>query len=80
MKLYPWCCLLFLTAACSNPKLDTRCQQVTIVAVTHSEETGAPDWYTIVQFPDSTRRYRNNRWGVVGDQFCARKQGSTGWL
>ncbi|MHC4316844.1 MAG: hypothetical protein ACYSW3_30760 [Planctomycetota bacterium] len=52
--------LLFLLAACSS---DEDCVPVEIVAVTFDEESGVPDYYTVVQFPDSTRRLRFNKWG-----------------
>ena len=67
-------CLVLFTVACSGPKVDLECQIIKIVAVTHSEETGNPDWYTVVEFPDSTRRFRFNKWGEVGDMFCAKKE------
>ena len=72
-------CVVLFAVACSGPAIDNKCQQVTIVSVTHSEETGAPDWYTIVQFPDNTRRSRYNRWVEVGDTVCAKKYESTSW-
>lgn len=71
--------VLVILVGCSGPAIDNECQQVTIVSVTHSEETGAPDWYTIVEFPDKTRRYRYNKWGEVGDTFCANKYERTTW-
>ena len=36
-------CILLFLLACNGPTVDANCQRVTIVAVTHSEETGAPD-------------------------------------
>lgn len=62
--------LLVLLVGCSG---DEKCVPVEIVSVTHSEESGVPDWYTVVQFPDSTRRLRYGNYGEVGNIFCARK-------
>lgn len=73
-----WGCVILLSA-CAGPKVETECQTVKIVAVVHSEETGQPDWYTIVEFPDATRRFRFNRYGEIGDTFCARKHDQTRW-
>lgn len=70
---------LVILVGCSGPVIDSECQTVTIVAAVHSEEIGAPDWYTVVEFPDNTRRYRNNKWGEIGDTFCARKHERNSW-
>ncbi len=52
-------------------------ERVAIVYVGNDEETGYPDEYTIVEFPDGQRRFRFRVWGEVGDEFAASKfQGS----
>lgn len=71
MKKYFW--LLLVMIGCDGPKIDRDCQQVTIVVVNFSKESGIHDWTTVVEFSDGTRRSRPNKWGEVGEQFCAKK-------
>lgn len=54
-------------------------QDVRIVHLGDQDEIGVTDEYTIVEFPDGTRRLRALHWGELGDTFSARKSGSAGW-
>lgn len=61
------CCLVAL--GCSDAHLE----KVEIIYVGTDEETGNPDHYTIIEFPDGERRFRFRHWGEVGDTFMARR-------
>lgn len=61
--------VLLSTLGCADPPLE----DVTIVHVGEDEETGSPDQYTIVEFPDGSRRMRYRHFGSVGDKFRAMK-------
>ena len=66
---------LVVLGGCDGPPVRER---VRIVYLGHDEETGQPDEYTIVEFPDGGRVFRYRHWGKVGDEFTAfRYQG--GW-
>ena len=67
--------LLLLLAGCAQRKYEP----VEIVHIHHDEEAGRPDYRTIVEFPDGTRRARFDVWGVVGHKFLARKCESVTW-
>jgi len=77
MKKYFW--LLLVVVGCGDPEIEYNCQQVTIVVVNFSKESGIHDWTTVVEFPDGTRRHRQNKWGEVGDNFCAQKYDGSRW-
>lgn len=57
-----------LAGGCSGPLED-----VTIVHIGEDEETGAPDQYTVIEFPDGSRKTRYGHYGELGDQFKARQ-------
>ena len=68
--------LLALIAGCDS--VEPEREAVHIVAVVYDEETGKPDWYTIVEFPNGERRHRWNKYGEVGDEFTAVRNHRTG--
>ena len=47
-------CRYYRLSRCADPPLE----DVTIVHAGEDEETGSPDQYTIVEFPDGSRRMR----------------------
>lgn len=67
--------LVIAAAGCT----DGPTERVQIVAVQCEPRGGKADCKTVVQFPDSTRRIRSDRWGNVGDVFHARKGGAGSW-
>ncbi len=71
--------LLVLLVGCNGPKVDTKCQMVTIRNVSRENTWGASDWRTTVMFPDSTLRRRHGEWGKKGDRLCARKSDNGSW-
>jgi hypothetical protein len=67
--------LVIAAAGCT----DGPTERVQVVAVQCESRGGAPDCRTVVQFPDSTRRIKSDRWGEVGDVFHARKATAGSW-
>jgi hypothetical protein len=67
--------LLCVIPGCNQAPLE----DVKIVVVGHSHEIGAQDYYTVVEFPDGTRRRRDYQYGEVGDAFRARRLWSWSW-
>lgn len=64
-----------LPLGCADPPLEEVC----IVIVVEDDESGVPDSYTVVEFPDKTRRVRYKTWGKSGDVFRARKGQADCW-
>lgn len=58
----------FCIVGCNAPLED-----VTIIHTGEDEETGSPDQYTVIEFPDGARKWRYKHYGDVGDQFKARQ-------
>lgn len=75
MKALMLILVVLCIAGCAGPP-----EEVRIVQVVESDEVGEPDSYTIVEFPDGSRRCRFRTWGKEGDAFIAAKaSGCWGW-
>ena len=70
--------LIVFALGCSEPAVSPL-EEVRIIVTVEADESGVPDSYTIVEFPDKTRRFNYQTWGESGDTFKARKQGSDCW-
>ncbi len=63
--------LLLCLTGCTQ--IEPPLEPVTAVIVQQEDETGVPDWYTVVEFPDGTRLMRYHVFAKPGDKFYARK-------
>lgn len=69
--------LLLCLVGCAQ--VEPPLERVTAVVVQYSDETGKPDFYTVVEFPDGTRRKRWDVYATPGDTFYAKKTDCESW-
>ena len=61
-----------LTTENSSNLNNSVCDKATIVLLNHEED------YTVIEFADKTRAWRNKIWGEVGEQFCVSNRPNRG--
>ena len=70
---------IIAASGCSRKPGRGPLEDVQLIEVVKEDETGEPDSYTIVEFPDGTRRMRWRSWGEKGDTFKACKELNGHW-
>lgn len=78
MRIFSTAALMIIFMGCNGRKSNDL-ENVRVVHVGQCHEVGQVDDYTVVEFPDGTRRLRLYHFGTVGEEFKARKLYDSTW-